>query len=376
MVKSLKEKFEESQNWHDDAELDDDGAEIKNFSDLKDESLKNEWGNFPEIGFQLAGKGKITSKTCGSFGFKGCLEVELHNHIRTLDGVDHTGKVFIRKYFKSCDKPTCPICYARGWANREAKFIEARIKDFELRLRKKAEHIIQSVAKSDYGMTYEALKAKALRVFASRGVVGGVMIFHAGRYRSREKTVDGIRYPKGWYFAPHYHCIGFLADEVAYSRCRHCRNHYEGVRDGVYDHDMCMRCRGYCGRQRRAFENEEKRRQGSGYITKVRGERKSIRSTAWYQLEHSSVKIGVERFRVTTWFGVCSYRQGGLKREVVHEEGQVCPICGHELEQLVFLGGTEEWAKLVGRFWENQWEEDYKYDDHGVRWMPKPERQR
>lgn len=39
------------------------------------------------------------------------------------------------------------------------------------------------------------------------------------------------------------------------------------------------------------------------------GERRTVGGTAWYQLNHATVKVGVKCFRVVTWFGVCSYRK-------------------------------------------------------------------
>ncbi len=56
-------------------------------------------------GYLRVGTGKQTSYRCGQFlGWAGCLNVEEHNHA-TLDGVDHTGKVFVKRVFHSCDKP-------------------------------------------------------------------------------------------------------------------------------------------------------------------------------------------------------------------------------------------------------------------------------
>ena len=88
------------------------------------------------------------------------------------------------------------------------------------------------------------------------------------------------------------------------------------------------RCGGFEARTRRLFEKD-------GYIVKVLDKRKTIFGTAWYQLNHASVKIGVKRFHVSTWFGVASYR----KLKVVPEKREVvCPICQHDLIVLRYFG--------------------------------------
>lgn len=72
-----------------------------------------------------------------------------------------------------------------------------------------------------------------------------------------------------------------------------------------------------------------------GYLVKVLAERKTVFGTAWYQLNHASVKRGVKRFHVATWWGVCSYRK--LKVTVEYKKS-VCPICQHELVEHLYCG--------------------------------------
>jgi hypothetical protein len=89
--------------------------------------VQNKWGKYGQ--YELVGNGKVTNPDkCGKFrGFWGCVRVELHNKT-TLDGKNHKGKAFITKFFHSCDKPTCRVCFKHGWAVREAGNIEKRIK--------------------------------------------------------------------------------------------------------------------------------------------------------------------------------------------------------------------------------------------------------
>lgn len=42
----------------------------------------------------------------------------------------------------------------------------------------------------------------------------------------------------------------------------------------------------------------------NSYIVRVLEERKTIFGSGWYQLNHATVRVGVKRFHVITWFGV------------------------------------------------------------------------
>lgn len=282
-----KLSFELSQEFGEDRFEEPD---VDNFADF-------EYGEF-----QLVGHGRVTSGYCGKFvKYKGCLRVDLHDKV-TLDGVNYSGKVFVRKVRYSCGKPSCPVCYRYGWAVREAKAIEARLNDAHKRYGL-VEHIVVSVPKRSYGLSLKALRAEVIKALKVRKVIGGVIIFHAFRYNRR----------KSWYFSPHFHVLGFLLGGY---RCRGC---VKG----------CTDCSGFEGRTRRAFKND-------GYIVKVLPKRITIGGTAWYQLHHSSVKKGSVRFHVATWFGVCSYRKLHFKPEVVKA---VCPICQHDLIGIRYFGG-------------------------------------
>lgn len=73
----------------------------------------------------------------------------------------------------------------------------------------------------------------------------------------------------------------------------------------------------------------------NGYIVKVFGARKTIFGTAWYQLNHSSYKVGVVRFHIATWFGSCSYRK---LKVTVEKRKRLCPICLDELIRITYSG--------------------------------------
>jgi hypothetical protein len=287
--------------------------------DTSEEAFTNQrWGIYGD--YELVGHGKQTDARCGKFlGFRGCARVESHNKV-TLDGVNYSGKVFVRKVHCTCHKPTCPICYKHGWAVREAKMITARLAECSKHFGQ-VEHIILSVPKSDYCLTLEDLRRKAVHlVLKNRGVIGGVFIFHAFRYRNRNVLLKGAFSSRGWYWSPHFHVLGYILG--GYGKCRSCKF----MKDKTFA--KCRSCKGFEGRTRRCFDKD-------GYIVKVKEARKSVVGTAWYQLNHASVKRGVERFHVETWFGVCSYRKLKVTPELRKE---ICPICQHDLERLRYSG--------------------------------------
>jgi hypothetical protein len=295
----------------------------------------NQFWSFGE--YELVGHGEVTNEyKCGTFlGFYGCLHIERHNVV-TLDGHNHRGEVYVRKVRNFCDKPSCPVCYRHGWAVREAANIESRIKEASKKFGQ-AEHIIVSVPEADYGLTLESLRKKVIAILAARGVFGGCLIFHAFRYHKRDETFVG-EVPR-WFWSPHFHCIGFV--DGGYSRCRRCKKNTSD----------CMLCDGFEGRTRRCY-SKEGGRLGSGYIVKVKGKRKTIHGTAWYQLHHASIRRNSVRFHAATWFGTCSYRRLKLKKED-RIKRDVCPICRSDLVRLKYVGVGNALAEFLPReFWD------------------------
>jgi hypothetical protein len=253
--------------------------------------------------FQLTGHGSVTNDNCGKFrGYYGCLHTELHDKI-ALDGTNFKDKIFAHKVFLSCDKPSCPVCYKYGWAVREAHKIEVRLAETSKHWGL-PEHIIATFPPKYYHLTYEQLRAKAVKILMARGVVGGVLIWHAGRYNKCHV----------WYWSPHFHVLGFILG--GYSRCRSCKK-------------TCFKgCGGWEDRKYRAFEKD-------GCIVRVLDKRKTVGGTAWYQLNHAFIKKGVKRFHVAIWFGVCSYRKLKVTPEV---RKHLCPICQSELVMIDYSG--------------------------------------
>jgi len=269
-------------------------------------------------GFILAGCGEKGSLYCGRHvSFKGCLNVHLHNII-TLDGVNYSGKVFVRKIRFSCGKPSCPTCYKR-WAYREAGNITSRLevsaKHFGV-----AEHLTASIPVRDYGIKdMKVLRARTIKALKVRGVIGGCLIFHPFRYNLR----------KLWYFSPHWHVVGHILG--GFRKCRRCP--YVNEKGTRW---RCKGCEGFYGVSKECFKKD-------GYIVEVFEKRKAsyytgkpnIFGTAYYQLGHCGIKKDVKNFRAVTWFGVCSYRKLKVTVEVRKD---ICPICQHELIWIRYLG--------------------------------------
>jgi hypothetical protein len=91
------------------------------------------------------------------------------------------------------------------------------------------------------------------------------------------------------------------------------------------------------------------------------GERRTVGGTAWYQLNHSTIRTDVKRPQVVTWFGVCSYRKLKVSPEL---RRRFCPICQHDLERLRYFG-SKDW--FSGEFEKKMnFEPDYCEDGRPV----------
>jgi hypothetical protein len=288
------------------------------------------WGEYGV--FRLVGHGEVTNpNTCGKIvSMKGCLREDLHRIVR-LDGKNFAGKVYVKPTFFSCGKASCPKCFKKGSAVREAGRAEERLnvasKRFGL-----VEHLVASVPVKDYHLPYKSLRKKAASLLKKLGVIGGMLIFHGFRYRP-------IR---GWYWSPHFHVLGFIFG--GYSRCRNCE----------HKSNCDSACDGFDSRKWKLYQKCK-------WYVKVFGKRKTVFGTAWYQLNHATYDSDVRNFHVATWFGVCSYRKLKITPE---NRKEVCPICKHELIQIRFVGDSLEDYSDKKEFF------DDFYDSCGrVRWI-------
>ncbi|MDH5482201.1 MAG: hypothetical protein OEY22_04900 [Candidatus Bathyarchaeota archaeon] len=257
--------------------------------------------------YQPVGRGVRSSEFCGvSRGFTVCKNVAGHEG-KILNGVDCSGKVVVRHRHFWCHKPTCPVCFIRGWSVREARSIEGRFLAGKKRGFDKVEHITGSVAVADRELPESVFRKKCRDALKDRGVLGGCMVFHGYR-------IDEERQVLVW--SPHYHVLGYV--EGGFDRCRDCRHKRED----------CRSCSGLKGREVRGFAND-------GYLVKVHDVRKTVFGTAWYELNHATVRVGVKRFHCVTWWGNC----GNRKFESVKLDIEVlCPVCSEEMVRSVYVG--------------------------------------
>jgi len=238
------------------------------------------------------------------------------------------------------------VCYKHGWAVREAGNIEARLAEGAKKWGQ-VEHICASVPVKDYGLSLEALRKKVRKVLKCRGVLGGTMMFHGSRYRPLDVWKEGVFLCRGWYWSPHFHVLGFIVG--GYSKCRNCPRRWN-----------CLKgCGGFYDRTYQQFLKD-------GYYVKVFGKRKTVFGTAWYQLNHASVKKGVERFHVNTWFGVMSYRNAKI---VVEDKKELCPICQHGLIEIRYCGSKHFILDGDDPEYVRESFEDYREGDNVVCWL-------
>lgn len=282
--------------------------------------------HFSEFGvhgeFVLVGHGEQTNGDCGKFKkFMGCLNVEAHNQARHFMADLKKDSVFVKPIYHSCDKPTCPVCFKFGWAVREATRMEARLRLASNRYGL-IEHIVASIPSKLYELSLEELRNEAVKIMATRGIIGGSMIFHGFRYANRKEAAKK-RIPFGWRWNPHFHVLGFVGGE-GYGKCRTCKG------------ADCYACKGFEGVTR--MENKK-----DGWLVKVLEKRKTVGGTCWYQLNHCSIRRGSKKSHAATWFGVCSYRKLSLINGKDVGIKHTCPICNSELVRIRYLG---EFSKL------------------------------
>lgn len=272
--------------------------------------LDNGHGSCVQVGHDPS----VVRPYCGSFRcWKVCHEKDLHEGV-VLNGIDFTGKSAVSPSHLWCKNWHCPRCFTHGACVVGARRIEDRLAAFVERGFGKIEHVVFSVPKASQNLPLEALFKTVIEVAGDRGV-SGVLIFH-GRYIDIE--LGGL----AW--RAHFHVLGFV--DGGFDRCRDC----------LHERGACVSCDGFKGREVRGFAKD-------GWIVKVADERLSVFGTAWYQLNHHTVKLGFRRVHSIRWFGKCGNRMLRSKYQK-SGAGCSCPVCraaGHE--SLMKNGGY--WGK-------------------------------
>lgn len=169
--------------------------------------------------------------------------------------------------------------------------------------------------------------------------------------------------------------LGFIKSGYA---CRGCGNTYLDKDGGVHliNRDKCMGCNGFEGVTRRVYgfvDGKGVKHDGDGCIVKVKGERKSVVGTLWYQLSHCSLRRGVKRQNVVTWFGLCGRRKLKVPKSVFCKVEHRCKICGEPHYAINFHGDYRELLRVFsGLKFSDSVIFDYRDKDGKVMWSVKP----
>jgi hypothetical protein len=166
-----------------------------------------------------------------------------------------------------------------------------------------------SPPKADWGLPVRFLKGKSLDVLLNLDVLGGGTIFHGYR-------IDRLDHCLRW--GVHWHVLGFI--EGGFDRCRVC----------VHSREDCYSCDGFKGKGVREFAKD-------GWLVKVFAERESVGATAYYQLNHATIRTGIKRFHAVTWFGNCGNRKF---KALPSKVKNACHVCGGETKRSVWIGRT------------------------------------
>ena len=254
--------------------------------------------------FMPVGRGDKSSSFCGvHLSYSVCDNVEGHKG-KFLNGVDCTGKVIVRHNHMWCNKSACPICFIRGWSVNRARTVDGRLAEGVKRGFGEVEHFTVSVPVADRNLPESVLRKKCRDALRNRGVSGSCMIFHGYR-------IDRERHVLVW--SVHYHGLGFI--EGGYE-CRGCTK------------VSCAGCDGFEARTRREFEKD-------GCIVVVHAKRETVFGTAWYLLNHATIRLGVKRFHSLVWWGNCAKRKF---KSAKAKTNIVCPLCEEEMVKSMYMG--------------------------------------
>jgi hypothetical protein len=259
--------------------------------------------------YTLVGRGAVTSSFCGKHKlYYKCDAVELHHGFFKNKDIWHNTVL-------NCHRPSCPRCWKYGWAVREANSIDSRFLTAERVLGlpyTDVEHLQASVPKSEYDLSYKDMSGKAILALKASNVYGGNIIFHGFRkdYDNREL------FP-----SYHFHCLGYVQGGY---KCRDCEHLKCSRKMRIYCDAPVGSCDGFEQVTRKAHVNDgwivSLAKNENGVVEK----RKNLFGTSWYQLEHSSLEVGVRRFQIVKWFGAVN----NCKLKTVHNPVKhTCAVC-------------------------------------------------
>jgi hypothetical protein len=241
---------------------------------------------------------------CGKWIKKGCLNVEAHVQEVLDEGVSSVGKAFVKLTKRSCGRFQCPICAEKAFS-KEAYKIEHRLEAFHLKGRDlKVIHVVASPSKRDvWVLGFKDLRRKCVKILKAAGVYGGSIIFHPWRKLNEDDDLE--KNSGAWYLSPHFHVLGY----------------------------------GWVNRVKDVYDAE-------GWVVKNLGVRRSVNSTAMYQLSHCGIN---DKHHSVSWFGALSYNRLRVPR--IEVEKELCPLCGSKLRLLMQIKACEGLPELEGSYY-------------------------
>lgn len=265
------------------------------------------------LGWSLPGEGK-EKDGCGEFGLVGCLNKDAH--------FINSGqkKPWIRRFRKSCDRRSCPIC-VESWSLREARSCAYRMKFFKPDRYRKPVHVVLAPSQSlslFYINDVKKLRKLAYTIAANVGIVGGLMIFHGTRKWKKKHRYDADY--RSW--SPHFHALSY--------------GWISNVGD-VYD-------------------------AGKGWYVKNIGVRTNVVGTVSYLLSHATFRTG---FASVVWFGELGYRKLKVAKEDVRN---LCPICNARLLSLEWYGEGDPPEDNFSGFYDREDCLIYEPKDYQCKW--------
>jgi len=250
--------------------------------------------------------------------YKGCLNVSGHSQVK-LDGLDTSGKAYVKPVRRNCGRFECPVCY-ETWVAKSAKRIEHRFDEYT-KFRQAVwkgfkfypKHVMisppQDIPQDELQENMSRYRAKIYGYLKRVGVHGGALMYHPYRWRCWQCGTNrkqgrkdcpecgGVSFMQ--YYSPHFHVIGvgFIEGKTV----------------------------------KRVFLE-------TGYVIKnINGTQRSVFRTAQYQLSHCARK---SEGRAFTWFGSLSYLK--FKAGKYADLGEPCPICGQFMVPVKYLGFRED----------------------------------
>ena len=285
---------------------------------------------FRSYGMELVGHGQPLNVYCNKwFGIFGCLNVDCHMG-------EHAGLIPFRMAHHHCHNYRCPEsrmcaldCYFYGACVPEARNIDERLRVLAEKFGKPVEVGMISLPENLYDASDEVKRLWTVRALKSRGWEGFNLIRHPFRYKSSYRDANGRFHLANWYYAEHFHVLGFLSSD--YSRCRECpdfaqwHNRYGSVNSGCNRASFCS-----------GFEQTTRLlRLKDGFVNKIFEKRENFYKTAVYELSHAGFKIGVKHVVPSSWYGSCK----GVKVEYKRRK-LVCPeeACKREFVKIGYSG--------------------------------------